>query len=63
MEPSLIKFLLVVIAGCVNREQQAVTEYLREENRVLAAKLPGARRLGFTDHEHRRLTVRTKAVR
>ena len=63
MEPSLIKFLLLAVAGWVNREQQAVIDYLREENRVLAAKLPDGRRLGFTNHERRRLAVRAKAVR
>ena len=62
MEPSLNKFLLVAVAGWVNREQQAVIEYLREENRVLAAKLPSGRRLGSTNHERRRLAVRATAV-
>ena len=63
MKPSLIKFLLLAVAGWVNREQRAAIEYLREENRGLADKLPGGRRLGFTDHERRRLAVRAKAVR
>jgi hypothetical protein len=63
MEPSLIKFLLLAVAGWVNREQQAVIEYLREENRVLKGKLPQGRRLRFTDSERRRLAVRAKAIR
>jgi len=63
MEPSLIKFLLLAVVGWVNREQQAVIEYLREENRVLTDRLPEGRRLRFTDVERRRLAVRAKAVR
>jgi hypothetical protein len=32
MEPTLNKLLLLAVAGWVNREQQAVIEYLREES-------------------------------
>jgi hypothetical protein len=63
MELNLIKFLLLTVAGWVNREQQAVIEYLREENRVLKGKLPAGRRLRFSDKERRRLAVRAKAIR
>ncbi len=30
-----VRFLLLVVAGWVNRQQQDVIDYLREENRVL----------------------------
>ena len=30
-----VQFLLLVVAGWVNRQQQDVIDYLREENRVL----------------------------
>jgi transposase InsO family protein len=60
---NLIKFLLLAVAGCVDREQQWVIKYLREENRVLRGKLPEGRRLRFTDSERRRLAVRAKAIR
>ena len=63
MEPSLIKFLLLAVAGWVNREQQAVIEYLREENRILKGKVPAGRRIRFTDAERRRLAERAKAIR
>ena len=63
MEPNLLKFLLVMIAGWVNREQQAVIAYLREENRVLEARLPKGRRLRFTDAERRRLASRAVVIR
>ena len=38
-----VQFLLLVLAGWVNRQQQDVIDYLREENRVLRAGLRGKR--------------------
>ena len=35
-----VQFLLLVLAGWVNRQQQDVIDYLREENRVLRAGVP-----------------------
>ena len=50
MQPHLWQFLALTFAGWVNRSQQDVIEYLKEENRVLREQL-GARRLRFTgDH-------------
>jgi hypothetical protein len=43
-----LRFLLVVLAGWVNRHQLDVIEYLREENRVLTEQI-GKRRLRLTD--------------
>ena len=38
-----VQFLLLVLAGWVNRQQQDVIDYLREENRVLRGGLRGKR--------------------
>ena len=38
-----VQFLLLVLAGWVNRQQQDVIDYLQEENRVLQAGLRGKR--------------------
>ena len=52
----VLPFQLVrlMFAGWVNRHQLDVIEYLREENRVLKARL-GGRRIRLTDMERRRL--------
>jgi putative transposase len=55
------RLLLVAVAGWMNREQQQVIEYLREENRILRAHI-GTRRLRFDDDQRRRLAVRAKAL-
>ena len=51
-----VQFLLLVLAGWVNRQQQDVIDYLQEENRVLRAGLRG-KRLRLSDDERRRLAV------
>ncbi len=38
-----VQFLVLVLAGWVNRQQQDVIDYLQEENRVLRAGLPCSR--------------------
>ena len=43
-----LQFLLMLMAGWVNRRQVDVIDYLLEENRVLREQL-GGRRLRFTD--------------
>ncbi len=58
--PNIIKpfhLLVVALAGWLNRYQQAVIDYLIEENRVLKDQLEG-QRLQFTDDQRRRLAVR-----
>ena len=48
-----LAFLLLLVSGWVNRQQQAVIDYLLEENRILrAAHAP--RRLRLTDDQRRR---------
>ena len=54
-------FLLSALAGWLNREQQRVLDYLREENRVLREQLdPKLPRLN--DDQRRRLAVRGQLI-
>ena len=59
--PPTLAFLLLLFSGWVNRHQQAVIEYLLEENRVLRAA-NGSRRVRLTDDHRRRLAVKGKAL-
>ena len=52
--PDALHFLLLTFAGWVNRRQEAMIDYLREENRVLREQL-GDRRVRLTDAQRRRL--------
>ena len=51
---TLLRFLLMLVAGWLQRQQVAAIEYLQAENRVLRARL-GGRRIIFTDAERRKL--------
>ena len=51
--PRPVAVFLLLFSGWVNRHQQAVIDYLLEENRVLRAR-HGPRRLGLTDDQRRR---------
>ncbi|MFN0057154.1 MAG: hypothetical protein ACKVX7_01735 [Planctomycetota bacterium] len=55
------KFLLLALAGWVNREQLEIIEYLEEENSVLKELLP-KKRLLLTDDQRRRLAVKGKRL-
>ena len=55
------QILVATMAGWISRQQDAVIEYLREENRVLKQQL-GRKRLRLTDDQRRRLAVRGKAI-
>src|SRR5262245_14029665 len=59
--PPPLTFFLLLFSGWVNRHQQAVIDYLLEENRVLRAER-GSRRLRLTDDQRRRLAVKGKAL-
>ena len=50
------QFIMVALAGWMNRQQQEVIEYLREENRVLLEKL-GHKRIILNDAQKRRLAT------
>ena len=56
-----LTWLVVAIAGWVQRDQQAAIVYLLEESRVLKAR-PRGRKLRLTDDERRRLAVKGKAL-
>ena len=45
-------FVVTSMAGWMNRHQQQVIEYLREENRVLREQI-GNKRMRFTDQQRR----------
>ena len=55
--PPALQFLVLTFAGWVNRHQDDLIAYLREENRVLREHL-GPRPLRRTDAQRRRLAVR-----
>ena len=59
MDP--IRFLLICLAGWMNRNQQHVIEYLREEVRVLREHL-GPKRLRFTDEQRAQLACKAKRI-
>jgi hypothetical protein len=50
----ILQVIIAMAAGWINRHQQHVITYLKEENRVLKSKLPGGR-LRLADTERRRL--------
>ena len=53
--------LVIALAGWLNRQQQAVIDYLIEENRVLKEQLEGER-LRLTDEQRIRLAVKAKVL-
>ena len=55
--PPALQFLVLTFAGWVNRHQDDLIAYLREENRVLREHL-GPRPLRRTDAQRRRRAVR-----
>ena len=59
--PPPLAFVLLLFSGWVNRNQQAVIDYLLEENRVLRAAI-GSRRVRLTDDQRRRLAVKGKVL-
>ena len=52
MSVQLWQFMLVALSGWMNRQQQQIIEYLKEENRSLREQL-GGKRLRFTDDQRR----------
>mgnify|MGYP003573313629 CR=1 FL=1 len=50
----IFHLVVVALAGWVNRHQQAIIDYLIEENRVFKQQLQG-RRLRLSDKDRRRL--------
>jgi transposase InsO family protein len=56
-----LRFLFLMLAGWVNRRQQHVIDYLKEESRVLREQL-GDRRLRLSDDQRRRLAEKAKKL-
>ena len=54
-------FVVLTMAGWLNRRQQDQIDYLREENRILREQL-GDRPLRSTDVQRRRLAVRGRRL-
>src|ERR1700676_3457840 len=55
------RFVLIAVAGWMNRHQLQIIDYLREENRVLREQL-GGRRVHFNDDQRRRLAAKAKGL-
>ncbi len=55
------RFVLIVLAGWANQQQQDINDYLKEENRVLREQV-GNKRLRLNDEQRRRLAVRAKKL-
>ena len=57
--------LLMMLAGWINKEQQHMIEYLREENSILKSELlkaTGKKRIILNDSQRRRLAILAKKV-
>ena len=59
--PPPLAFFLLLFSGWINRQQQAVIDYLLEENRILRAAY-GPQRVRLTDDQRRRLAVKGNAL-
>jgi hypothetical protein len=57
----IFHFIVAVLAGWVNRQQQSIIGYLIEENRVFKRQLQG-RRLRLSDTVRRQLAAKAKAL-
>ena len=55
------QLVVVMLAGWINRHQQAVIAYQKEEIKVLREML-GGKRLRFTDEQRRRLALKAQAL-
>ncbi len=53
--------MMLMLAGWINRRQQAVITYQKEEINVLREML-GGKRLRFTDEQRRRLALKAQAL-
>jgi len=60
--PHYLRFIILLVAGWINSDQQKIIDYLLEEIRVYREHFNG-RRLRFSDAQRRRLGVKAKALR
>ena len=58
---SPLTFLILAFSGWLNRHQQHILDYMKEENRILKEQL-GGRRPRLTDDQRRRLAVKGKIL-
>jgi putative transposase len=58
---TLLEFLLMLVAGWLQRQQADTIDYLKAENRLLRARL-GGRRIIFSDAERRQLAEKARAL-
>ena len=56
-----LRFIILLVAGSINSDQQKIIDYLIEEIRVYRQHFKG-RRLRFTDEQRKRLGVKAKAL-
>src|SRR6266403_688995 len=56
-----LQFFFLMVAGWVNRQQQAIIEYLQTENKILLEQL-GGKPKRFTDAQRMRLARKAKVV-
>ncbi len=61
MQAKPLTMLLVMLAGWINRQQQDMIDYLKEENKILHEKL-GKRRIILNDDQRRRLAIKGKTL-
>ncbi len=59
--PTPLTFLILVFAGWINRKQQHVIEYLKEENKVLR-EIHGKKRIRLNNDQRRRLSIKGKTL-
>jgi hypothetical protein len=58
---NLLHFFASVLAGWVNRHQQAIIDHVIEENRIYKQQLNG-RRLNLSDNDRRRLAAKANVL-
>ena len=56
-----LRFIILLAAGWISKDQQKIIDYLLEEVRVYQEHFKGTR-LRFTDEQRRRLGVKAKAL-
>ena len=65
MKTKPMAMFLMMLAGWINREQQHMIDYLKEENSILKSELlkaTGKKRIILNDHQRRRLAVLAKKL-
>jgi len=61
MKTRPLTILLMMLAGWLNRHQQDMIDYLKEENKILREKL-GTKRLILTDEQRKKLAILAKNI-